>query len=138
MTPRPSAQPITSSTWDPEQGVNGGEVVACGTPAELQKNHRSLTGRYLARELEISLPARRRAGTGSFLQISGVRQRNLKDLTVQFPIGAMTCVTGVSGAGKSTLVMEVLNQEVSRRLQKERVRRSIPSISQVGKISTES
>ena len=99
-------------------GVNGGEVVAYGTPAELQKNHRSLTGRYLARELEIPLPARRRAGSGGFLKITGVRQRNLKNLTVQFPIGAMTCVTGVSGAGKSTLVMEVLCQTVSQRLRK--------------------
>jgi len=104
----------------PGAGVNGGEVVAHGTPAELQKNHRSLTGKYLARELEILRPPRRRGGSGEFLQITGVRQRNLRNLTVAFPIGAMSCVTGVSGAGKSTLVMEVLFGGISQRLQKRR------------------
>ena len=104
----------------PGAGVNGGEVVAHGTPAELQKNHRSLTGKYLARELEILRPPQRRGGSGDFLQITGVRQRNLKNLTVGFPIGALSCVTGVSGAGKSTLVMEVLHGGVSQRLQKGR------------------
>ncbi len=102
----------------PGAGVNGGEVVAHGTPAELQKNHRSLTGKYLARELEILRPPQRRAGSGNFLQLIGVRRRNLKNLTVAFPIGALSCVTGVSGAGKSTLVMEVVHSGVSQRLQK--------------------
>jgi len=104
----------------PGAGVNGGEVVAHGTPAELQKDRRSLTGKYLARQLAIPLPPRRRSGTGSYVQITNARQRNLKNISVAFPIGAMSCVTGVSGAGKSTLVMEVLYDGVSRRLQKGR------------------
>ncbi len=104
----------------PGAGVNGGQVVARGTPAELQKDPRSLTGKYLAGELEIPRPTQRRSGSGSFLRIAGAHQRNLKNLTVQFPIGALSCVTGVSGAGKSTLVMEVLHDAVSQRLQKGR------------------
>jgi excinuclease ABC subunit A len=104
----------------PGAGVNGGEVVAHGTAAELQKDQRSLTGKYLARVLEIHRPPRRRSGTGSFVQITNARQRNLKNITVAFPIAAMSCVTGVSGAGKSTLVMEVLFNAVSQRLEKRR------------------
>ena len=106
----------------PGAGINGGEVVAYGTPAQLQKHPRSLTGKYLARELVIARPPRRRAGTGKFLQISGARRRNLKNLSVGFPIGTMSCVTGVSGAGKTTLAMEVLYNAVRQRLQKTRAK----------------
>jgi len=113
----------------PGAGVNGGEVVAHGTPAELQNNPRSLTGKYLARQLKIPRPPRRRSGTGSFVQIINARQRNLKNITVTFPVGAMSCVTGVSGAGKSTLVMDVLGNAVSQRLQKRR--RKIADLPQI-------
>jgi len=104
----------------PGAGVMGGEVVVCGTPAVIKQERRSLTGQYLTRAATIPRPLRRRSGNGKFLRISNVRQRNLKNVTVAFPIGAMSCVTGVSGSGKSTLVMEALCRAVSQRLRKGR------------------
>ncbi len=100
----------------PGAGIQGGTVVACGTPAQLSRDPHSLTGRYLSRVEKIALPQRRRQGVAT-LGIKRVSARNLKNLTVEIPIGAMTCVTGVSGAGKSTLVMEVLRAGVTQRLQ---------------------
>jgi excinuclease ABC subunit A len=102
----------------PGAGERGGEVVAQGTPSEILHDGRSVTGRYLSGAAKISLPTQRRAGSGKFLTIQNAAARNLKKLTVQIPIGAMTCVTGVSGAGKSTLVMEILYGGLRRRLQK--------------------
>jgi len=108
----------------PGAGVLGGEVIAQGTPAELQRDPVSLTGRYLSGALKISPALPRLAGTGDCLRIANANQRNLKNLTVEFPIGAMTCVTGVSGAGKSTLVMEVLYHGVRQRLERARGKKS--------------
>jgi len=105
----------------PGAGVNGGTVVACGMPEELTRDPRSLTGRYLAGTEAIAVPQRRRGGS-TVLQAKNVCARNLKNLTVEIPIGAMTCVTGVSGAGKSTLVMEVLFNGVTQRLRRGRGR----------------
>jgi excinuclease ABC subunit A len=101
----------------PGAGTQGGEVVAHGTPAELARDSRSITGRYLAGELQIPVPPRRRRAR-DHLTISHASAWNLKDVTVEIPIGAITCVTGVSGAGKSTLVMDVLHQGVADRLQR--------------------
>ena len=101
----------------PGAGVHGGEVVAAGTPVELRADRRSLTGRYLSGAEAIPLPTRRRKPTTVF-QLKNVRVRNLKNVSVAIPVGAMTCVTGVSGAGKSTLVMEVLYNAVHHRLQR--------------------
>jgi excinuclease ABC subunit A len=101
----------------PAAGVHGGEVVARGTPAEVTRSKRSLTGRYLSGAANVPIPAERRAGAGKFLTIRNAKARNLKNITVNIPIGAMTCVTGVSGAGKSTLVMDVLYPGVVARLQ---------------------
>ncbi len=101
----------------PGAGVNGGAVVACGAPEQLTRDPHSLTGRYLAGTEAIAVPQRRRRGS-ALLQAKNVCARNLKNLTVEIPIGAMTCVTGVSGAGKSTLVMEVLFNGVAQRLQR--------------------
>jgi excinuclease ABC subunit A len=99
----------------PGAGSQGGQLVASGTPGEVQSERNSLTGRYLCGAESISTPTGRRIGSG-FLEIKEARAHNLKMITVRFPIGAMTCVTGVSGAGKSTLVMEVLFNGVSQRL----------------------
>jgi excinuclease ABC subunit A len=102
----------------PGAGERGGEVVAQGTLADILQDNRSLTGRYLSGAMTVLPLAERRAGAGKFLTIKNARARNLKNLTVQIPIGAITCVTGVSGAGKSTLVMEVLYRGLQRRLQR--------------------
>ena len=100
----------------PGAGEHGGEVVAQGTPAEILRDSRSLTGRYLSGAVKIPLPSERRQGAEKDFVIKNARARNLKNLTVQIPIGVMTCVTGVSGAGKSTLVMDVLYQRLAQRL----------------------
>ncbi len=103
----------------PGAGVHGGEVVAQGTPAEVMKNPASLTGRYLSGELTIAVPKNRRTGTKQ-LQIVGATENNLKDVTIEIPLGVMTCVTGVSGSGKSTLVIDTLHKTLSQRLYRSR------------------
>ena len=105
----------------PGAGDRGGEVIACGVAAEILRDSRSLTGRYLSGALKIPLPSERRKGAGKGFVIKNARARNLKNLTVEIPIGVMTCVTGVSGAGKSTLVMEVLYRGLQQRLQRMKV-----------------
>ena len=93
----------------PGAGVNGGWVVAAGTPQEIEKEPDSLTGRYLRKEMEVASPnGQRRPINGKWLAVVGARQNNLKDLTVRFPLGLFTCVTGVSGSGKSSLVAQTL------------------------------
>ncbi|MBI5166114.1 MAG: excinuclease ABC subunit UvrA [candidate division NC10 bacterium] len=94
----------------PGAGLSGGWVVACGAPTDIMANKASLTGRYLARELQIPVPRIRRPLTGLYLTIVGAREFNLKSIEVEIPIGVFTCVTGVSGSGKSTLVNEILRK----------------------------
>lgn len=91
----------------PGAGSRGGWVVAEGTPSDIRDNERSMTGKYLKGELSIPLPLRRRR-PADFIQISGAREFNLKDVDVGIPLGTLTCVTGVSGSGKSTLIIEIL------------------------------
>lgn len=92
----------------PGPGDSGGSVVAEGTPEEVMKNKNSLTGKYLSGELAIEIPEKRRKGNGSFIEIKGANENNLKNINVKFPLGTLTVVTGVSGSGKSSLVNEVL------------------------------
>ena len=92
----------------PKAGVHGGEVVACGTQADIMAEPKSITGDYLAGRRKIAVPERRAQPDGRFFKVKGCRQNNLKGIDVEFPVGLITTVTGVSGSGKSSLVNEIL------------------------------
>jgi excinuclease ABC subunit A len=100
----------------PGAGVHGGRVIAQGTPREIMKTETSLTGRYLAGTLVMDLPAARREGNGKFIRLTGVSEHNLKNITVEMPLGVFTCITGVSGSGKSTLLTDVLYPALANRI----------------------
>jgi len=92
----------------PRAGVLGGEMMAQGTPEELEKNPNSLTGKYLSGELRIPVPKKRRSGNGDVLRLAGASGNNLRNVTMDLPLGTFTAVTGVSGSGKSTLIIDTL------------------------------
>ena len=91
----------------PKAGKHGGEIISKGTPAEILKDH-TLTASYLNGEMEIEVPKKRREGNGNFLKLTGATGNNLKNVSIDLPLGKMICITGVSGSGKSTLINETL------------------------------
>ena len=103
----------------PGAGEHGGEVVAIGTAEEIMKNEKSVTGAYLSGRIQIPVPKERRQPTG-WITVRGAAENNLKNIDVSFPLGIMTCVTGVSGSGKSSLVNEILYKELARKLNRAR------------------
>lgn len=105
----------------PGAGENGGEVIAQGTAAQIMKNKKSITGAYLSGRIKIPVPEKRKEPTG-WLTVKGARQNNLKNIDVAFPLGVMTCVTGVSGSGKSSLVNEILYKHLAKELNRARMK----------------
>ena len=104
----------------PGAGEHGGELVGIGTAEDLMNNERSITGAYLSGKIKIPVPETRRKPTG-WLKVLGARENNLKNIDVAFPLGVMTCVTGVSGSGKSSLVNEILYKRLARDLNRARL-----------------
>lgn len=122
----------------PGAGVHGGEVIASGTPAQVMKNKKSITGQYLSGALKIEVPEKRRKGNGKFIEIIKASENNLKNISVKIPLGTMTVVTGVSGSGKSTLVNEILCKAVQHSLGRVRIKpgkhKSIKGLDEIDKI----
>jgi excinuclease ABC subunit A len=105
----------------PGAGIHGGTIVAQGTPQEVAAHPESLTGWYLAGKRKIPVPANRRTGNGTRIELEGARGNNLKNISVSIPLGMLVCVTGVSGSGKSTLINQTLHPVLQQRLYRSKV-----------------
>ncbi len=108
----------------PGAGRYGGEILAQGTPTEIENNKKSITGQYLSGAKSIPVPAKRRQGNGKFIEIKGARGNNLKNISVKIPLGLFLCVTGVSGSGKSTLIMDTLYKHLAAKFYRAQVKAS--------------
>lgn len=121
----------------PEAGEYGGEVVATGTAEELMRNPNSITGEYLSGKRKIPVPKERRKPTG-WLTVKGAAENNLKNINVKFPLGVLTCVTGVSGSGKSSLINEILYKKLACMLNRARIKpgkhKDIVGVEQLDKV----
>lgn len=121
----------------PGAGSHGGEVIACGTAEEIMQVPESITGQYLSGAVKIPVPKERRKPAG-WLTVKGAQENNLKNIDVKFPLGVMTCVTGVSGSGKSSLVNEILYKRLARDLNRARCipgkHKDIAGIEQLDKV----
>lgn len=121
----------------PGAGIHGGEIVAQGTAQEIMDNENSITGAYLSGRIRIPVPEERRKPSG-WLSVKGAKENNLKNINVDFPLGVMTCVTGVSGSGKSSLVNEILYKSLAKQLNRAHTlpgrHREIVGVEQLDKI----
>ena len=121
----------------PGAGEHGGEIVAVGTADEIMKNEKSVTGAYLSGKIKIPVPEQRKKPSG-WLKVIGAQENNLKNIDVDFPLGVMTCVTGVSGSGKSSLVNQILYKRLARDLNRARTipgkHKKILGLEQVDKV----
>ena len=105
----------------PKAGVNGGKVIAEGTPEEIIKNKKSLTGDYLSGRKKILVPKNRRKGNGKFIEIIGAKKNNLKNISLKIPLGKFIAITGVSGSGKSTLINEILFKQSMNKINNKKI-----------------
>ena len=97
-------------------GCFGGEIVAAGTPKQVARNSKSITGQYLSGKRAIPVPEDRRTGNGRFIEVTGACENNLQNITARFPLGKFIAVTGVSGSGKSTLINSILKKAIAQKL----------------------
>ena len=122
----------------PGAGENGGQVMAAGTPKQIMRSSKSLTGQYLSGRKFIPVPAKRRAGNGQFITLKRAAANNLKNINVKFPLGKFICVTGVSGSGKSTLVNLILRRVLAQKLNSNSAKpgkyESISGVDQIEKV----
>jgi excinuclease ABC subunit A len=122
----------------PGAGINGGEIIFAGSPADLSSHETSLTGQYLSGRKRIEVPPTRRLNSGPCLTIEGARANNLKQIDAKFPLGCFICITGVSGSGKSTLVLETLYKALTQKLFHARVpagaHRQLQGVEQIDKV----
>jgi excinuclease ABC subunit A len=122
----------------PGAGAHGGEVIAAGTPEEVMKNNKSLTGQYLSGDKFIPLPEKRRKPDGRWIEVTGAKENNLKNVKAKFPLGLFTAITGVSGSGKSTLINEILYKSLAQKLNRAKSRpgahKEVKGIDQLEKV----
>ncbi|OLN23999.1 excinuclease ABC subunit A [Domibacillus antri] len=122
----------------PGAGVHGGEVIAAGTPEEVMRNEKSLTGKYLSGDKFIPLPEERRRPDDRWIEVTGAKENNLKNVKAKFPLGLFIAVTGVSGSGKSTLINEILYKSLAQKLHKAKSRpgahKEVKGIEQLEKV----
>ena len=115
-------------------GVNGGNIVACGSLEDVMAEPKSITGQYLSGKLKIEVPESRRVPENGFIELKGCKKHNLKDIDVKFPIGVFTCVTGVSGSGKSTLINDILYPALKNELDGEKNETNLKKVVGAGAI----
>ncbi|MFT8320602.1 MAG: excinuclease ABC subunit UvrA [Bacillus sp. (in: firmicutes)] len=122
----------------PGAGVHGGEIIATGTPKQVMKDKKSITGQYLSGKKFIPLPLERKQSDGRFIEIIGANENNLKDVDVKIPLGMFIAVTGVSGSGKSTLINEILHKSLAQKLNRAKAKpgehKEIKGIEQLEKV----